>query len=338
MKKHLLKKIVNMRYNKKVFKFFHFLIIHILTIHINICSLTTIIKYKGIKNQQLTNCGNNDSCNPAPSYNSYYNIKLKDQTEYINNQLVNIAEIQWRYSLSSFKCMFSQCINIISINLNNFDTSSCTEMTAMFRGCTSLVSIELNNFVISRATLIGQMFRGCSSLISLDLSSFRGTNVQHMDNMFNGCSSLVHINLENFNYENVIGMGALFEGCISLLSLNLPNFNTQSALYMDKLFYNCKNLQYINMPNVKTNSADIADMFYGMPPNFVICYPDYGATKIDNLIRSNQCRIKYCSGNWKDVQKNIIQIVIDVLMIVDHIIYMNMNMNLNVTNLVLQEH
>ena len=36
---------------KKVFKFFQFLIIHILTIHINICSLTTIIKYKG--NQKL---------------------------------------------------------------------------------------------------------------------------------------------------------------------------------------------------------------------------------------------------------------------------------------------
>ena len=130
--------------------------------------------------------------------------------------------------------------NIISINLNIFDTSICTDMTAMFRGCTSLVSIELNNFVISRATYIGQMFRGCSSLTSLDLSSFRGTNVQHMDNMFNGCSSLVHINLENFYYGNVIGMGRLFEGCISLVSLNLPNFNTQRVQYMDKLFYNCK--------------------------------------------------------------------------------------------------
>ena len=95
MKKNLLKKIVNMRYNKKVFKYFQFLIIQILIIHINLYSLTTIIKYKGIKNQQLTNCGNNDGCNPAPSYNSRYNKNLKDQTEYINNQLVNIAEIRW---------------------------------------------------------------------------------------------------------------------------------------------------------------------------------------------------------------------------------------------------
>ena len=148
------------------------------------------------------------------------------------------------------------------------------------------------------------MFFGCSSLTSLDLSSFGGTNAQHMDNMFNGCSSLVHINLENFYYGNVIGMGALFEGCISLLSLNLPNFNTQRVQYMDKLFYNCKNLQYINMPNVKTSSStDVSNIFIGMPPNVVICYPDSGASKIDNLIRSNQCRVKDCSGNWKDVQK-----------------------------------
>ena len=294
-----------MRYNKKIFKYFQFLIIQILIIHINIYSLTTIIKYKGIKIQQLTNCGNNDGCNPAPSYNSRYNKNLKDQTEYINNQLVNIAEIRWNNRLSSFRCMFSQCINIISINLNNFDTSICTDMTAMFRGCISLVSIELNNFEVSRVTThLGQMFRGCSSLTSLDLSSFRGTNVQHMDNMFRDCSSLIHINLENFYYGNVIGMGRLFEGCISLVSLNLPNFNTQNVQYMDNLFLNCKNLQYIDIPNIKTSSStDVSNIFTGMPPNVVICYPDSDASKIDNLIRSNQCRVKDCSGNWKDVQK-----------------------------------
>ena len=98
-------------------------------------------------------------------------------------------------------------------------------------------------------------------------------------------------------------MGQLFNGCTSLISLNLPNFYSQSAQHMDNLFLNCKNLQYINMPNVKTTSANIDNMFDGLPKNFVICYPNSGALKIDNEIKSNSCRVKDCSGNWKSVQK-----------------------------------
>ena len=266
-------------------------------------SLTSIIKYKGDKNQRLIICSTSDTCTTLSSFDYKYTIDRKQQTEYINNQLVHVALIHWNDRLDFFNCMFSECANIISINLSNFDTSICTQMIAMFRGCISLISLDLNNFLISKVTHTGQMFRGCCSLTSLDLSSFSGT-VQHMEGMFRDCSSLVHINLDNFNFRNAIGLGQLFNGCTSLVSLNLPNFYTQKAQYMDKLFYNCKNLQYINMPNVITNSStDITDIFTGMPPNFVICYPDSGASKIDNVIKNNTCRVKDCSGNWKDVQK-----------------------------------
>ena len=270
---------------------------------VNFYSLKTVIKYKGNRNQRLTNCGG-ISDPSLPIYESYYNKNIKEETEYINNQLVYTAELQWSGpSLNNFKYMFSQCSNILSIDLNNFDTSSCTEMTAMFRGCSSLISINFNNFIVLRATLIGQMFYGCSSLTSLDLSYFRGTNVQHIDNMFYGCSSLVYLNFGNFNFINVIGMGNLFTGCTSLVSLYLPNFNTQNAQYMDKLFYNCQNLQYIYIPNVITTSADISNMFTGMPPNFVICYPLASASEIYNVIKNNPCIVRDCSGNWNSVLK-----------------------------------
>ena len=172
-------KIITIKYIKNIFGIFHLLIISILIIPTNLYSLTIVIKYKGNKDQKLTTCGTSDGCSTLPSY--YYTKNLKEQTEYINNQLVYIAEIQWNNNLDDCRCMFSECVNIISINLNNFDTSICTDMTAMFRGCTSLISIDLTNFQISSATHLGQMFRECSSLTSLDLSSFRGTNVKYMD-------------------------------------------------------------------------------------------------------------------------------------------------------------
>ena len=44
--------------------------------------------------------------------------------------------------------------------------------------------------------------------------------------------------------------------------------------------------------------------------------------KIEKNIRS-----KDCSGKWKEVKKNIIQLMLHELMIVYQIIYMNMNLN-----------
>ena len=119
------------------------IILFISLIPINLLSLITIIKYKGDKNQRLTNCAISDGCTSLPSYESQYSKNIKEETEYINNELVYTAELQWSIKLNSFKCMFSQCSNIISIDLNNFDTSSCTDMIAMFRGCSSLISIIL---------------------------------------------------------------------------------------------------------------------------------------------------------------------------------------------------
>ena len=82
--------------------------------------------------------------------------------------------------------MFSEYVNIISISLNSFNTSKCTQMIARFKDCISLISLDLNNFLMSTVTDIGQMFYGCKSLTSLDLSSFSGF-VKHLDSMFRDC-------------------------------------------------------------------------------------------------------------------------------------------------------
>ena len=98
MKKRLSKiKIINIKYIKNLSANLYLLIISILIIPTNLFSLTTIIKYKGIKSQRLMTCGTSDVCSRLPSY--YYSKKLKEQTEHINNQLVYSAEIQWTNKL-----------------------------------------------------------------------------------------------------------------------------------------------------------------------------------------------------------------------------------------------
>ena len=44
------------------------------------------------------------------------------------------------------KNMFSRCSSLLSLNINNFDTSKVTNMNRMFYHCSSLISLDLRNF------------------------------------------------------------------------------------------------------------------------------------------------------------------------------------------------
>ena len=58
-------------------------------------SLKSIIKYKGDKDQRLITCGTSDACSTLSSFDGKYAVTPSSQIEYINNQIVYIAEIQW---------------------------------------------------------------------------------------------------------------------------------------------------------------------------------------------------------------------------------------------------
>ena len=133
------KRLLDIRLIKTASKISYLVIILILITPFNLASLTTIIKYKGSRDQKLTNCASDEACDEPPLYENYYTKNIRAQTEYINNQLVYTAELQWRTKMTTFECMFCHCSNIISINLNSFDTSECNTMTALFKGCSSLI-------------------------------------------------------------------------------------------------------------------------------------------------------------------------------------------------------
>ena len=71
----------------------------------------------------------------------------------------NEIVIYWNSKLFPTNRMFYNRIDIISIDLSNFDTSSVKNMDCMFYGCSSLISLNLSNFD--------------SSLMSLDLIIFK---------------------------------------------------------------------------------------------------------------------------------------------------------------------
>ena len=46
--------------------------------------------------------------------------------------------------------MFNNCVNLLSLDLSNFDTNNVVEMSGMFAQCHSLKSLDISNFDTSK--------------------------------------------------------------------------------------------------------------------------------------------------------------------------------------------
>ena len=144
---------------------------------------------------------------------------------------------------------------IKKIILDNYDTSSVTDMSGMFFGCSSLKSLDLSGFDTSSVTDMRCLFSGCSSLKSLDLSCFDTSSVTNMRAMFSGCSSLSSLDLSSFDTSSVTDMMWMFSGCSSLVSLDLSGFDTSSVTDMRSMFYGCSSLSSLDLSCFDTSSV-----------------------------------------------------------------------------------
>ena len=120
-------------------------------------------------------------------------------------------------NLKKVNYMFSECGNIINIDLSKFNTREVDDMSCMFANCCSLKNINLSNINTDNVIDMGCMFYDCNNLTNIGLSSFNTKNVKNMGCMFKGCSSLTRIDLSNFNTDNLIDMGCMFKECTSKL-------------------------------------------------------------------------------------------------------------------------
>ena len=183
--------------------------------------------------------------------------------QYFKNE-ENFVELVWKKPITSCRCMFRDCGNVLEMDLTHFDTSEVIYFDHMFYGCEKLTSINLSNFNTSSTINMQYMFYGCKKLRYLDLSNFDTSNVELMSSMFNGCESLEYLDISNFQTNSTTHFGHMFYNCRALLSLDLSNFIIINSLYMDNMFYGCGNLTSLNLSNFETpNILDYTNMFNG---------------------------------------------------------------------------
>ena len=154
--------------------------------------------------------------------------------------------------VTDMKNLFSNCENLTTLDVSNFDTSNVTTMNSLFMSCKNLTTLDVSNFNTINVTNMAFMFSSCKSLTTLDFSNFNTSKVTNMDTMFARCENLTTLDLSNFNTSKVTNMSNMFSNCRSLITLDLSNFDTSkinSVYNIYDMFSNCNSLTTVKVTN-----------------------------------------------------------------------------------------
>ena len=100
--------------------------------------------------------------------------------------------------------MFSNCYELTTLDLPNFNTSKVSSMYNMFNGCYNLTSLDISNFDTSNVIDMRGMFDNCYNLTTIkgviDMKS-----CEYYENMFHNCSKLKGVKIKNppLDFESV---------------------------------------------------------------------------------------------------------------------------------------
>ena len=70
--------------------------------------------------------------------------------------------------VTNMSSMFSNCNNLTTLDVSNFNTINVTDMNNLFYSCYSLKNLDVSNFDTSKVTDMSYMFYICNSLTALD--------------------------------------------------------------------------------------------------------------------------------------------------------------------------
>jgi surface protein len=139
--------------------------------------------------------------------------------------------------------------------LNNWNTSTVTDMSNAFTNC-SAFNNPLNNWNTSSVTNMSNMFRDASAF-NQNIGSWNTGSVTNMSNMFNGASAF-NQNIGNWNTSTVTNMSSMFNGA-SAFNQNIGSWNTASVTNMSSMFSSATNfnddIESWNVANVTAMNA-----------------------------------------------------------------------------------
>ena len=210
----------------------------------------------------------------------------KHQFTTVGKHILTI-KIKQNLNYNDIEYLFKDCIELIKIDLTNFETNEITSFKGLFQGCVNLKEIKgLNNIKTSQIVNLENMFHNCENIEYLDLSNFDTRNVYYFNSMFKFCSKLKEIKglykLNAFKASETVDM---FFACKSLASIDISNFNSQNLVNISSMFAYCSNLKEIKgLNNFKSNIIENLNyLFSGCTSLTTIDLTDFNTKNVKTM-------------------------------------------------------
>jgi surface protein len=190
------------------------------TLRLDNCSndtISKIIKSSGFPTYAITGvtrtiyCKESEATGLTPPTNWVFSYVEEPPALYVPGEFqynMEVTEVRTMVdeSHNDLSNMFNFCMNLVSVNTEDWDTSNVTTMRNMFYKCTKLTSLDLSNWKtiqVADEDNMWWMFYGCSSLEFLDLSNWDLTYSANLHYAFHGCDKLHTIKLDNCSLPTI---------------------------------------------------------------------------------------------------------------------------------------
>ena len=199
--------------------------------------------------------GEDDSnCDKVSLSAQYFNQDVEITNSWFgfdsNVQLQNIYHLP-KVKLSLMDYMFYNCRSLLSVNLNNLDTSNATSMRGLFHNCYNLTDIELSRLDTSQVTDMIEVFNNCYNLKEVSLSGLNTSKVTNMSGIFNYCDKLKKVDLSHLDLSNVTNMNQAFYRCEAIKEIDLSSSDMSNLTYTMSMFDFCRELTTLAFNNFR---------------------------------------------------------------------------------------
>ena len=214
-------------------------------------------------NLQTLDVSNWNTSNVTTMYSTFENC----------NSLIGLNPSNWNTSsCTNMRAMFNKCTSLTELNLSKWNTSKVTTMREMFQQNnygnprSNLKIIGVENWDTSSCTNMGWMFYGCNGTGTLDFSGWDVSKVTTMCH-FLAHSGAVVSGYENWDTSNMINMNGLFHSCLNT-SYDVSKWNTSKVETFAQLFeYNAYLTEIKGFENWDTSSAKAYSEMFNSCPN-----------------------------------------------------------------------
>lgn len=171
-------------------------------------------------------------------------------------QLADLPVENWNTSsVTDMTSVFYGCSKKLTFDLSKWDVSNVTTMSHMFADCNGATSFNFTGWDTSKVEDFSALFNDCVTVKVLDLSSFNTKSAKNFSQMFERCYSLVEIiGLDKFDLSGIVlneqqrVFTEMFMECTSLPRLDLSGFNTNQVYEMEYMFKGCSSLKELIIP------------------------------------------------------------------------------------------